>query len=375
MFADRYYYRRHPVVWVLIIYLLLLAVSWPWLVTQPSALQGQIGQTAMLNGTVRESRNGLSYLWLYPEMRNDRGHQKQELIYVVLPQPWDGEEPEQNTIWYPAGSQLQITGLLELPEPQRNPGGFSEQNWLRSKGARLRLVAEHVEVLQPPRGIWQCVYQLQQNLHRKAQQYLSSEQQGIAMALLLGEKQGLDQNFYRLTQRMGIAHIFAVSGLHVGFMGALLLWLFRLMGLERSWLSFLFLAAVLVFYCMAVGLPASALRATGMLLLAALALRLQRPSAPLDFLALTQELGVPLWVRHVVIPGLTDGEAHIRALARMAGQFHNLQKVELLGFRKLCLEKYGAMGVPFPLADTPEMDAAALCRLEDAVRRELPDLA
>ena len=95
----------------------------------------------------------------------------------------------------------------------------------------------------------------------------------------------------------------------------------------------------------------------------------------LDFLALTQELGVPLWVRHVVIPGLTDGEAHIRALARMAGQFHNLQKVELLGFRKLCLEKYGAIGVPFPLADTPEMDAAALCRLEDAVRRELPDLA
>mgnify|MGYP000871302032 FL=1 len=84
---------------------------------------------------------------------------------------------------------------------------------------------------------------------------------------------------------------------------------------------------------------------------------------------------MPLWVRHVGIPGLTDGEAHIRALARMAGQFHNLQKVELLGFRKLCLEKYGAMGVPFPLADTPEMDAAALCRLEDAVRRELPDLA
>lgn len=92
----------------------------------------------------------------------------------------------------------------------------------------------------------------------------------------------------------------------------------------------------------------------------------------LDFLALTQELGVPLWVRHVVIPGLTDGEAHIRALARMARQFRNLQKVELLGFRKLCLEKYTAMGVSFPLADTPEMDAAVLARLENVVRRELP---
>lgn len=94
----------------------------------------------------------------------------------------------------------------------------------------------------------------------------------------------------------------------------------------------------------------------------------------LDFLTLTQEMGVPLWVRHVVIPGLTDGEAHIRALARLAGQFDNLQKVELLGFRKLCLEKYEAMGIPFPLADTPEADAATLARLDALVRAELPRL-
>ena len=43
----------------------------------------------------------------------------------------------------------------------------------------------------------------------------------------------------------------------------------------------------------------------------------------------------------VVIPGLTDGEAHIRALARMAGQFHNLQKVELLGFESCVWKNTG----------------------------------
>ena len=80
------------------------------------------------------------------------------------------------------------------------------------------------------------------------------------MALLLGEKQQLEQDFYRLSQRMGIAHIFAVSGLHVGFVGTLLLFVFRLLGWERNWLSFFCLTAVLGFYCILTGLPPSAIR-------------------------------------------------------------------------------------------------------------------
>ena len=75
-----------------------------------------------------------------------------------------------------------------------------------------------------------------------------------------------------------------------------------------------------------------------------------------EFLRLTAALGVPLWIRHVVVPGLTDGEAHIRALGEKAASYPNLRKIELLPFRKLCLEKYQAMGIPFPLESVPEMD-------------------
>ena len=85
-----------------------------------------------------------------------------------------------------------------------------------------------------------------------------------------------------------------------------------------------------------------------------------------EFLRLTERMGVPLWIRHVVVPGLTDGEEHIRALGREAASYSNLRKIELLPFRKLCLEKYRTMGIPFPLEDTPEMDEArchALFRL------------
>ena len=88
------------------------------------------------------------------------------------------------------------------------------------------------------------------------------------------------------------------------------------------------------------------------------------------FLRLTEQMGVPLWIRHVVVPGLTDGEAHIRALGEKASSFRNLQKIELLPFRKLCLEKYRAMGIPFPLESVPEMDEAAC----EELARILPDL-
>ena len=64
---------------------------------------------------------------------------------------------------------------------------------------------------------------------------------------------------------------------------------------------------------------------------------------------------IPLWVRHVVVPGLTDSPEHIRELAAKAGEYPNLEKLELLPFRKLCLTKYQELGIPFPLADVPEM--------------------
>lgn len=89
-----------------------------------------------------------------------------------------------------------------------------------------------------------------------------------------------------------------------------------------------------------------------------------------EFLRLTAQMRIPLWVRHVVVPGLTDGEAHIRALARCAASLKNLQKLELLPFRKLCLEKYEALQIPFRLAGTPEMDEERLAQLQQIADRE-----
>ena len=69
------------------------------------------------------------------------------------------------------------------------------------------------------------------------------------------------------------------------------------------------------------------------------------------FLAAVQRAGVPLWVRHVVVPGLTDGEDHIRALGAYIKTIPNVQKAELLGYHLLGRDKYHKMGIPYSLED------------------------
>ena len=86
-----------------------------------------------------------------------------------------------------------------------------------------------------------------------------------------------------------------------------------------------------------------------------------------SFLQATAQRGVPVWLRHVVVPGLTDSEAYLEQLLQIAGEYTNIQKLELLGFRKICLPKYQAINIPFPLIDTPEMEEEQLAELQHFV--------
>ncbi|MCI1966208.1 MAG: pyruvate formate-lyase-activating protein [Oscillospiraceae bacterium] len=95
----------------------------------------------------------------------------------------------------------------------------------------------------------------------------------------------------------------------------------------------------------------------------------------LDFLRQTETLQVPLWIRHVVVPNLTSGTEHIQKIADLAAQFSNLQRLELLPFRKLCISKYQAMKIPFPLSDYEECTGAEIERLYRLIENHLPQAA
>ena len=94
-------------------------------------------------------------------------------------------------------------------------------------------------------------------------------------------------------------------------------------------------------------------------------------SSVLHFLSHTQTAGVPLWVRHVVVPGYTDSEDEVRAMIDLARRYENLRKIELLPFRKLCMTKYESLGISFPCAGIPECDEATIRKLTECIPEEL----
>ncbi len=85
------------------------------------------------------------------------------------------------------------------------------------------------------------------------------------------------------------------------------------------------------------------------------------PLSPvLKFLDRLQTFGKPVWIRHVVVPGINDTEEDILRLKNMLNPYTCVRKIELLPFKTLCLEKYKNLGIPFPLEGTPPLSAQKL---------------
>ena len=86
-----------------------------------------------------------------------------------------------------------------------------------------------------------------------------------------------------------------------------------------------------------------------------------------------ERIGGAVWIRQVILPGINDTEEDVRALDELLRPYTVIERTELLPFRRLCLEKYEALGIPFPLRDTPEADRARTAELSamlDAILKE-----
>ena len=78
--------------------------------------------------------------------------------------------------------------------------------------------------------------------------------------------------------------------------------------------------------------------------------------------------GIPTWLRRVIITGITDGVEDTKALFSMQNAYPCVKKVEPLPFRTICISKYEALGIPFPLAHVPQTTPAQIAALLAAVK-------
>jgi pyruvate formate lyase activating enzyme len=64
-------------------------------------------------------------------------------------------------------------------------------------------------------------------------------------------------------------------------------------------------------------------------------------------------MGKPVWIRFVLVPGLTDDPANVAAVGKVVSQMRNVEWLEVLPLHQLGAFKWKALHLDYPLADTP----------------------
>ena len=88
----------------------------------------------------------------------------------------------------------------------------------------------------------------------------------------------------------------------------------------------------------------------------------------LRFIEAVRRAGVPMWLRHVLVPNLTDSKEHLEGLAAYMARLPNVEKIELLPYHRLGEAKYEVMGMEYSLSGTADMDKQVAENCQDFVR-------
>lgn len=75
----------------------------------------------------------------------------------------------------------------------------------------------------------------------------------------------------------------------------------------------------------------------------------------LAFAKYLSDRDIPVWIRHVVVPGITDNEADLFELGKFIGTLKNLKALDVLPYHTMGISKYENLGIEYPLKGVDAM--------------------
>ena len=88
----------------------------------------------------------------------------------------------------------------------------------------------------------------------------------------------------------------------------------------------------------------------------------------LRFARRLSDRGNPMWVRYVLVPGLTDAAGDVEKVARFTSTLAHVERVEVLPFHQLGAGKWADLRLKYQLADVPPASPELVRRVEDQFR-------
>ena len=173
----------------------------------------EAGESVTVTGKVFriEETEDYKILYLKKSIISDGTQSIQERYFLVYAK---GEKT------FALGNQIKASGSLEFFENERNPGAFSRKKYYRTQRIAACIWTEEAEITDAE------VYPVRERLRLLRKRWISDvltvlgeRKGGILNAMMLGDKQQMDAEVKERYQLNGIAHILAISGLHLSFVG------------------------------------------------------------------------------------------------------------------------------------------------------------
>ena len=229
------------------------------------------GQVIELEGVVSSARVRVGYSAVTVKVkRGEKGLlAKKEKVMVRL------ATEDLVYVYSLPGRKCSFQGEISLPSGRRNPGCFDYAQYLKGRGihvicgvSRFRFDAGTVR-----RPVLNFLSSSKGKFYAAAVNVMPEEDFSVLAGLLFGDKNFMDEDVYAEFQSNGIAHVLAVSGLHVGLVYELII---KLLGGRRNWKTTVLMICSLLAYAALADFSISVMRAAAMIIIRLLAMHLER---------------------------------------------------------------------------------------------------
>lgn len=199
------------------------------------------------------------------------------------------------------GSIAAVEGKVSCFQEVRNPGGFDAKKYYQTLGIGYKLYKAELLAESSSNSLYkETLYKIRSHFEGVFDSVFPAKEASIMKAIMLGSKSGIDSESKQLYQKSGIAHVFAISGLHITLLGMGLYQFLRKIRLPQAVAAALSIG-IMVAYGDMVGMSSSARRAVFMFGMKLVADLLKRTYDMLTALAVAAVLILveqPLYIYH-----------------------------------------------------------------------------
>ena len=96
-------------------------------------------------------------------------------------------------------------------------------------------------------------------------------------------------------------------------------------------------------------------------------------SVPCKSLTRMEPKKIPVWIRHVAVPGITDKETYLYRLRQYLGTLKNIKALDVLPYHDMGKVKYHELGIPYALEDVPPMAPEKAAEARKVILRGMRD--